>query len=363
MKVDMINFNKHITKTMLNEYAGSEKKKTVIMDDGYKYLLKFPDPTREKDNTLSYINNAISEYIACNIFKSVGIPVQKTILGEYTESNGRKKIACACKDVRQPGEMMYEINKLELSSLDNTHARNLSFEYMEEVFEKMSNTISSISKAQLRDFYYDMFIVDALIGNTDRHNGNWAILESSSGIRISPVYDCGSSLAPLVDEKLLSEDMGSRCAMNATSVLNDKDNKRIKYCNFFESKNDVYMKEALKRIVPKINMDDIDKIILNTPYISDERKSFYKSFVHTSYEKILLPALDKTLSPSININNNTQRKCYDFYKSIVEPIKLNASYDKFYLLEATTKKHEKILQKLKMPNLTFHSLNEHCILN
>ena len=36
-----MNLNKHITKTLLNEYAGSEKKKTVLMDDGNKYLLKF----------------------------------------------------------------------------------------------------------------------------------------------------------------------------------------------------------------------------------------------------------------------------------------------------------------------------------
>ena len=49
-------FNNHIKRTLLNEYAGSEKKKTVILDDGYKYLLKFPDPTREKDLVLSYVN-------------------------------------------------------------------------------------------------------------------------------------------------------------------------------------------------------------------------------------------------------------------------------------------------------------------
>ena len=50
-----MNLNNHITKTLLNEYAGSEKKKTVLMDDGNKYLLKFPDPIREKGKDLSYI--------------------------------------------------------------------------------------------------------------------------------------------------------------------------------------------------------------------------------------------------------------------------------------------------------------------
>ena len=41
----MMIFNNHIKRTLLNEYAGSEKKKTVILDDGDKYLLKFPDST------------------------------------------------------------------------------------------------------------------------------------------------------------------------------------------------------------------------------------------------------------------------------------------------------------------------------
>ena len=43
-----------------------------------------------------------------------------------------------------------------------------------------------------------MFIADALLGNFDRHNGNWGILvdEESQTAEIAPVYDCGSCLYP-----------------------------------------------------------------------------------------------------------------------------------------------------------------------
>ena len=39
---------------------------------------------------------------------------------------------------------------------------------------------------------------DALLGNFDRHNGNWGILvdEESQTAEIAPVYDCGSCLYP-----------------------------------------------------------------------------------------------------------------------------------------------------------------------
>lgn len=321
-----MNLNNHITKTLLNEYAGSEKKKTVLMDDGNKYLLKFPDPIREKGKDLSYINNAISEYISCSIYNIIEISAQKTILGEYIDEKGKQKIACACQDVRKNGEMMYEINKLELSSLDNTHARTLSFSYMDEVFNKMDDTIS---KELLSDFYYKMFIVDAFIGNTDRHNGNWALLQSSDDIRISPVYDCGSSLAPLVDESVVSSDAGVKCAMNTSSVLVDDKGKRIKYCEFFKNELSPRVQKALLQVVPNINLDEVDKLVFNTEYISKNRQDFYFSFLHTTYEKILIPAIERCFTqPEISFSDLTPDKCYDFYKTIIRPLKENATYQK-----------------------------------
>lgn len=78
-----------------NTYKGSEKKKTLVYEEK-RYLVKFPDPIREKNKNISYINNAFSEYIGSHIFESVGMEVQHTILGTY-EYQGKKKIVCAVK--------------------------------------------------------------------------------------------------------------------------------------------------------------------------------------------------------------------------------------------------------------------------
>lgn len=56
----MIDFTNAIEE--FNNYQGSEKKKTLIYNN-IKYLVKFPDPIREKSKNISYINNAFSEYI------------------------------------------------------------------------------------------------------------------------------------------------------------------------------------------------------------------------------------------------------------------------------------------------------------
>lgn len=49
----MVDFSKAIE--VLNNYKGSEKKKTLILD-GKRYLVKFPDPIREKNKNISYNN-------------------------------------------------------------------------------------------------------------------------------------------------------------------------------------------------------------------------------------------------------------------------------------------------------------------
>ena len=84
----MIDFTNAIEE--FNNYKGSEKKKTLIYDNK-KYLVKFPDPIREKNKNISYINNAFSEYVGSNVFRMAGFKVQNTILGKYLY-NGKEKI-------------------------------------------------------------------------------------------------------------------------------------------------------------------------------------------------------------------------------------------------------------------------------
>ncbi len=79
----MYDINNHIKKELFNEYKGSERKKTVILDNNKKYMLKLSDPIREKGHRISYINNAYSEYLGCKIAKSIGLHVQEVITRKY----------------------------------------------------------------------------------------------------------------------------------------------------------------------------------------------------------------------------------------------------------------------------------------
>lgn len=309
-------FTEHIVNHLLNEYGGSEKKRTVLLDDGNKYLLKFPDPVRDAGLKISYVNNAVSEYLGCKIAKSLGLPVQEVILGTYTdEMTGKTKIACACKDLREPGEVMHEINRLELESLD-TSAKNTFRE-----IHRIINRLDGLDKRAAEDFFYDMFILDALIGNTDRHNGNWAVLSDQKGnIRLCPIYDCGSCLSPLVAEEDLRDVNISNLALCVHSAIIDENGNRISYSDFLINGENPMVRDALLRIFPRINLCEISNIIDNTDGISDTRKNFYKQLITTRYEKIFIPALEKITLSQVKKVSDAQEEAYSFFRQYIYPL-------------------------------------------
>ena len=157
----------------LNNYKGSEKKKTLIYN-GKRYLVKFPDPVREKNKRISYINNSFSEYVGSNIFSMCGIKTQKTILGKYIY-NDKEKIVCACEDFTNDNKHLYEFDNLALSINPDKKIESELFDIMEMI--DLINNIKNIKiKDDFKEKFWDVFIIDSLIGNTNRHNGNFGLL-------------------------------------------------------------------------------------------------------------------------------------------------------------------------------------------
>ncbi len=278
---------------VINQYAGADKKRTVIIDNE-KYLVKLPSLANHNYEA-SYTNNVFSEYIGCHIFNSIGIKAQETYIGEFKDDREVLKYACACKDFTTSNWHLIEFQKLKNSYNDDTEntssGRSTKLASIEEV---ILNHKLIPNKEELHEFFWNMFIIDALIGNFDRHNGNWGILVNEEGnVKIAPVYDCGSALfAQLTDEQMAvilkkKNEMNDRVYNRPTSTLLIND-KRINYYNFITSMANENCNKAILTIVPKINMLKINEIIDNTPYISDIRKTFYKEILKRRYEKILL---------------------------------------------------------------------------
>ena len=277
----MIDFTNAIEE--FNNYKGSEKKKTLIYN-GKKYLVKFPDPIREKNKNISYINNAFSEYIGSNIFKICGFETQNVILGKY-DYRGREKIVCACEDFTDNENILYEFENLVLSTNPDKKIETELNDIMEVIDEnKMINTKETKIK------FWNMFIIDSLIGNTDRYNGNWGFLLNTKTKQIifSPIYDCGSCLNPMLEDEQINKMSDielKNLAINCYSCLKEND-KKINYITYIKQMKNEECNSAIKRLFNYIDIEKIKKFIDEIDCMTKERKDFYKKIIEIRYEYI-----------------------------------------------------------------------------
>lgn len=283
-------------------YTGANGSKICVVYEGEPYMLKFPAiPSRNKQ--MSYANGCVSEYIGCHIFESVGIPVQKTLLGTYTK-NGKEKVVVACKDFTSTGIVLQDFASLKNTIIDSEH-NGYGTELSDIIYSIEEQT--AVNPYVLKEWFWDMFIVDAFIGNWDRHNGNWGFLYNTETdmMEIAPIYDCGSCLFPQADDIRMQETIENQDERNLRvfqiplSGIKVNGNK-INYHDFIFSIENADCNRALKRILPRIDIDKINKIIDNTPYISDIQRTFYKVILKERKEKILNKSYDKLLKRERN---------------------------------------------------------------
>lgn len=264
-------------------FSGAERKFEIIID-GNRYIVKF-----QKNSEVGLTFNYVSEYLGSHIFQSIGIPVQETFLGTYDGKN-----VVVMKNFLEPEDALVAFNGVGESSLERD--KELYQYTYEDITAMLRENMKSTNVEETTDRFWDMFIVDALIGNFDRHGGNWGFIKRDNKYRIAPVYDNGSSLYPKLntDDKLeavlASEDeINERVFKFPTSHIKVK-NRKSSYFEVISSLQFEACNDALKRIVPRINFGRINTIIDEIEGISEVRKHFYKSMLQHRYDKILMHA-------------------------------------------------------------------------
>lgn len=276
-------------------YNGANGKKIAVEYDGILYMLKFPPSGKNKPTGLSYTNSCFSEHIASSIFNLIGVRAHETMLGTF-KVGGREKIVCACKDFTADGNRFFDFCSIKNTILESDS--NGTGTELEDILDTIGKQ-QYISLEVLERHFWDVFVVDALLGNFDRHNGNWGFLfdEKTGESSIAPIYDCGSCLLPQADEKIMNEVLSNEDALHPriylypTSAIKQNDRK-INYRDFLMSAEYESCSEAVKRIVHRIDMEVISEFIDSTPYLSDLQRAFYKHYIKARYNLILVPAFD-----------------------------------------------------------------------
>jgi len=284
-KIDFTN-----CKRIAKAYNGANGSKIAVEYNGEVYMLKFPKSAESKPNELSYSNSNYSEHISCSIFNLLGVKAQKTMLGIF-HVNGKEKIVCACKDFTSDGNSLFDFCSIKNTIIDSeSNGMGTELSDILEAIEKQT----FVDPNELLEHFWDMFIVDALLGNFDRHNGNWGFLKNdkTGKFSIAPVFDCGSCLLPQADEKIMKAVISDKKELDARIFtfprsaikLNDE---KLNYYDFISSMENENCNESLIRIYERINMKEIFDFIDSEQYLSDLQKEFYKTYINARKETIL----------------------------------------------------------------------------
>lgn len=153
-------------------------------------------------------------------------------------------------------------------------------------------------------------LFDALIGNSDRHHSNWGITETkgflkfddgiipANEMRLSPLYDNGSSLCSYINENdietILKDKMKYEAIINtkSKSAIGLNNIRPIRHFELVKNLKDEYYDETVafvKIIRENITEQSIDTILSNfdDTIISNQMKKLLKQFIIDRKNRII----------------------------------------------------------------------------
>ena len=267
-------------------YAGAERKKSILVA-GVPYLVKFRKNSRDG---LRF--NHVSEYLGSHIFSMLGMEAQETVLGTYCDEN-----VVVIRDFLGEDEVFVPFNGVGDSSLEQNKER-YQYSY-EDIMSMLRENRKLTDVEQTIERFWDMFVIDALIANFDRHGSNWGFIKKDNKYRISPIFDNGSSLFPQLntDDKVRAvlcdqEEMDRRIYQFPTSQVKYR-GRKSSYYEIISSLEFEECNKALIRITERVEQEKICRLVDSTEGISDLRKEFYKRILEQRFEKILLESYNK----------------------------------------------------------------------
>lgn len=278
-------------RVVVRSYGGSSRK--IAVKHGNKvYMLKFSQHhAQHTDTPTNCVNRVFSEYICSHITETIGLPVHRTVLGVCDKKTRAvepgKVVVVGCEDFRLPGDTNAEFSEFLRAEFRKDEIKPVV--RLDQIYTVLND--KSYFTDELREKsinrYWDTFVVDALVGNSDRHPGNWGYIYNHERLWVAPIYSFGSCLLPQLSDEGIDEiindeyQMLRRCYVFPSPVLCITEEKtgKVGYYDMLSSGYDRHCSEALLRIAPRINAGKIEEVIDNTPLITPKRKEFYKKYV------------------------------------------------------------------------------------
>lgn len=185
-----------------DEPMGAKEKFWFEHTDGNKWLFKFNRKAHEND---------WSERIACEIARLLGLPHGHVELATFENRSG-----VMCRDFTGRGKMPLEHgNELLVALVDPAYPKKQNYKVTGHTVERVLGILTQpwigppdgfspvTGIATAAEWFAGYLLLDALIGNTDRHHANWAVMAPAhyasvtvrrEQVRLAPTFDHASCL-------------------------------------------------------------------------------------------------------------------------------------------------------------------------
>lgn len=235
-----------------------------------------------------FTTDHISECMAYQFARLIGIPCAKFELGQYCGRDGSMSY-----NIVQDGSVVL---------IEGINFINSIYPYYdpEKFSDEKSGYVYSLEMIKIAlngivpfaDFL-KIPIFDYLIGNSDRHQSNWAILWDGKNNEISPLYDNSSSLCAYLSPEQIKGFLGkdklkwnSLVKTKSKSIIrcNITDDKRPTHSHVLEYIRDNYFSETcnlVKKIITVMNQENIINILnlYSDDELSNDKKVIINKFL------------------------------------------------------------------------------------
>ncbi|MBL1410410.1 HipA domain-containing protein [Sphingobacterium faecale] len=324
--------------------SGGTREKHILQDENDDlWFFKRSERKAGKNNQEKYYKDEFwSEIIAYQI----GTLLKLNVL-RYDVATSKGEIGCISRSmIKRDNEQLVEVGRYMVTFNpqfipEKNETRN------EYTYQLLENTLQHFALGKYKRDFIQTLIFDALIGNSDRHQENWAFISDSFNseedvdiepmlariqkegdfkynealinrefelrklnIReMAPIYDSGSSLGRELTEDKINKMLKDNQMMEAyirrgTSELHGGDKRKIQHFDLIRQFKQSVDKDEFERTTVFLNnwdLQKVDEIINNIDNVLPEKHSFYK--LSASRKELILKLLTlryKTITTIIN---------------------------------------------------------------
>ncbi|WP_010597592.1 HipA domain-containing protein [Rickettsiella massiliensis] len=169
------------------------------------------------------------------------------------------------------------------------------------LFEIFDNLVKNekLEDRNWKEYWSEVFLFDALIGNTDRHQDNWGIIENKESFKktIAPVFDNGTSMGREIYKKKFQtwkqQDYDKYISKGFHHIRVDIESKNPGHYELLHEMMRKYnVKKTMLNLLNKVNIKNITKILeyltkFDIPVkLTTERANFMLKLIENRYDKL-----------------------------------------------------------------------------